>query len=128
METTQKRQLITLDEMRTAIKRAVEERGEDYIYPEEWKKSSPDILYGEDYQCQYRNEDGSPSCIIGLAVSYINPNIILKEFTCAHLALRDMAEDDAGLYATIAQAGQDQGNTWGEAYKAAEAWLANRMT
>lgn len=124
METKQSR-LITLDEIRAAIKRAVEERGEDYVYPEEEKKENP---IRHSMECQYRKADGTPSCLIGLAVYYINPDIVLPEFRGAWVALQEFADRDAIDYAQAAQTVQDEGGTWGKAYHRAEEWLANRTT
>lgn len=109
--------LITLEEMRGAVRRAVDERGRDFVYPWQWMRHPP---LCDTPCCVYKNKDGTPSCIVGLAVSYLRPNVVLREFEAAHEVLPGLADDDATWYAQKAQGIQDQGGTWGEALDAAE--------
>jgi hypothetical protein len=113
--------LITLSEMRAAIRRAVEERGADFVYPDEWKMSERPSTHA---QCQYRRGDGTPACIVGLAMSYLRPDVVLTEFVSAHDVLGGHATRNAIEFAANAQACQDDGATWGEALASAEDWVA----
>ena len=106
--------MITLQQMREAIKAAVEERGEDFIYPrdnEDW------MINGV---CRYRLEDGTPACIVGLAMSKIDPSIVLPEEQDAFDALEGIAETEAQRYANDVQGRQDCGDSWGRALRCVE--------
>lgn len=114
--------LITLEEMRGAIKRAVEERGEGFVYEQ---KPWPD--YPNDLGCHYNHPTtGEPDCLIGLAYSYLRPARRLPSQGSAGYVLQCKATPSACEYAQIAQTKQDIGETWGEALAAAEAWLAEQ--
>lgn len=113
--------LITLEEMRGAVRRAVEERGRDFVYPWEWMEHPP---LCDTPCCVYRRKDGTPSCIVGLAVSYLRPDVVLEEFVLANAALIGLADDSASKYAEVAQSEQDVGVSWGEALDAAERSLS----
>ena len=63
--------MTTYAEMKAALERAVEERGADFVYPEEWRETR---------MCRYRLPDGRPGCIVGLAMSYLMPDVVLQEF------------------------------------------------
>lgn len=108
--------LITLDEMRDAIKRAVAERGKSYVYPGASSDSEKGV------ECRYRFEDGTPGCIVGLAVSYVDPKLTLPERKNAEYALEGVAEFTAITYALKAQDAQDIGRTWGDALSVAESF------
>lgn len=115
-------ELITLEQMRNAIKRAVEERGADYVYE---KKPHPENEVC--LACHYNHpETGEPDCLIGLAFSYLRPETRLPIYGSAYMVLKDIAHEDARLYASSAQRYQDDGYTWGEALAIAEAWLAEQ--
>jgi len=114
--------LITLEEMRGAIKRAVEERGEGFVYEHKPWPDSPNNI-----GCHYNHPvTGEPDCLIGLAYSYLRPNHRLPSQGSAPYVLQCEATASACGYAQIAQIKQDDGETWGEALAAAEAWLAER--
>jgi hypothetical protein len=100
--------LITLEEMRSAIKAAVAEKGEDFVYPRE-------------SQCLYNEtENGPPRCIVGDAVHRLRPSLILKEGAAAAAALAGFATTSAIMYALVAQVGQDNRYSWGTALRSAE--------
>lgn len=89
---------------------AVQERGEDYLYPEE------ESITGElgEKRCANLREDGTGSCIIGtLAVIEGLPTIRESHATSDASAwgVSDPVED--GMF--NAQVTQDTGATWGEA-------------
>lgn len=103
--------MITYAEMKAALVRAVSERGYDFVYPEEWK--------GEEEGCLYRLPDGSPACIIGLAMSYLKPDAVLKEGRPARFSLRNYCEPRAIDLAMQVQCRQDTRRSWGAALKEA---------
>lgn len=112
--TTEK--LISYDEMKAALECAVAERGEGFVYPEEWKRKE---LGDIGSSCQYRLEDGTPGCIVGMAMSYLRPDVVLPEFTGSERALDGLVDDLADHLAAEAQRHQDMGATWGEALERA---------
>jgi len=54
--------MITVEQAREGLRKALEEKGEDYIYP--------NALNGEN--CVYADSDGDPSCLVGHAIYYID--------------------------------------------------------
>ena len=108
---------ITRENFTAALERAVAERGEDFVYPEAWMTSAN--------ACQYSLRDGTPACIIGLALSYIDPELVPDSFYFGAVdgVLEDLGVEDGALIiaARAAQIRQDRGYTWGrslDAYKA----------
>lgn len=99
--------MITEQEMIAALEKAVEERGDKYIYP--------DKLKTHDGFCRYRLDDGTPGCIVGLAMSYLSPQTNLEEGKSVFYTLAQVADDYAIWVASRAQRKQDRGHTWGEA-------------
>lgn len=86
--------MITYAEMKAALERAVEERGADFVYPEEWRETK--IRHDtEIHLCRYRLPDGRPGCIVGLAMSYLMPDVVLREFRGAAEALEIVKEPQA---------------------------------
>lgn len=109
---------ITEPEFTQAMRDAVAERGEDWVYPkgeEAWE--------GPDGQCRYFLDDGQPACLIGtalckLGVPGVRPG---HEGAYAGLVLHDIyGELPRGIprAASLAQEVQDEGQPWGEALKA----------
>lgn len=92
--------LITFDEMKAALERAVAERGENYVYTRPGQT------------CLYRHEGDVPGCLVGLAMSYLRPDVRLEEEE-AFFALRGHAEENAISLANWAQSYQDGGLSWG---------------
>lgn len=112
--------MITYAEMKAALVRAVSERGYDFVYPEEWK--------GEEEGCLYRLPDGSPACIIGLAMSYLKPDAVLEEGRPARFSLRNYCEPRAIDLAVQVQWRQDTRHSWGVALGQSLADLGDSWT
>lgn len=114
--------IIEVGEIRAAIVQAINERGGDYTYRDNHDFSA----------CTYGEADGSPSCLIGCAINYLDPELfaallieeaavnddtgdglsvlgIKKAFGMSPIARRAM---------TQAQAVQDGGGTWHSALEA----------
>jgi hypothetical protein len=106
--------LITYDEMKAALEGCVAERGADFVYPEEWKRESETPYGFKKKVCQYVNEDGTPGCIIGMAVMKNWPHIELREATGADEILDLYADSKASALAMECQLYQDDGHSWGE--------------
>lgn len=121
--TIDRTQTITGTDALALLKRAVEERGEDYVYPAELKGPRPgDLREVSETTCRYFT-DGAPSCIAGQALAYLG-------FTQADLAPHEnrgasYVFEALGLNMTraavygfeAAQGAQDSGQPWGEALK-----------
>lgn len=109
--------MITEEEFTAAMEAAVAERGEDFVYPDEWRDE-----YSE--ACRYSLPDGTPACIIGLALHKINPALVptydnTERALDVFEAIGDVPQNVA-LAAQRAQSQQDADKTWGvalEAYK-----------
>ena len=103
---------ITRENFTAALERAVAERGEDFVYPEAWMTNSN--------ACQYSLKDGTPACIIGLALSYIDPGIVpgSGEFGSSDAVMEDLGVEDGPLIiaARAAQIEQDRGYPWGQVF------------
>lgn len=110
--------MIDVPEVIELLNRAVAERGEYYAYPESDKRSDPSNLSSEPV-CQYRIDD-VPACIVGLVISYTHPDIRLREFNGAQVAMRvaeisnDFTSGAASLLSEV-QFHQDSGSPWGVA-------------
>lgn len=105
------------------LERAVAERGEDFIYPDQSDADSPWRLHAEAGVCRYARADtGEPACIVGLVLSYIGLFDVAK------------ANEGKGIYQfgvelpitagglrmlQRAQGTQDSGASWGVALKRA---------
>lgn len=110
---------ITEAQFTKAMQEAVAERGEDYVYRVRVNGS-----------CVYVDADGSPSCLIGLALSKINPSRLPDYHhprnSIPALTLLDGIVPDAVAWAADdAQTIQDTGHTWAEALKAYNRRLAS---
>lgn len=95
-----------------AMKAAVKERGADYIYPADARDA--------DGNCVYSLPDGTPACLIGVALSKINADYVPKDEpfggTPAAGALASLgAPPLVQRAAQRAQNMQDCGRTWGAA-------------
>jgi hypothetical protein len=91
------------------LRKAVEVRGPDFVYPDEWR--SP---YGT---CLYFRADGSPACIVGQVISQLSDEVLLIESSVRVVALKAGIDMDADAEALLqrAQNWQDHGATWGDA-------------
>lgn len=110
-----------------AIRKAVEIRGEDYVYPS--KEEHPEY-WGNPYfdntaishnlVCRYQLDDGTPACIVGLALSLIDPGLVPASniTSAAAKVLRTKGfSKSIQSSADAAQCVQDGGGDWGEALK-----------
>ena len=90
------------------IVNAVNERGADWVYPDEWRHA------GEGTSCRNLREDGSAACIIGfIAVDQGLPTIANND--AADDAENWVVSDSVGSAMQAAQSAQDGGATWGYA-------------
>lgn len=101
-----------------AMKAAVAERGEDYVYPE-WSGNGLEDDYHDKWgQCEYSTPSGEPACLIGLALSKIDEDLVPKYGEgniSAYYALPESISDVVRQAANEAQDEQDNEKTWGEA-------------
>ena len=101
------------------LQKAVEERGEDYVYPVEWKTaSSADAAVMT--LCMYVQPDGSgPACIAGYVMHEYGASLdFLKkhEGETTPNPGRELGVDTMSLILLFdAQGVQDQGLPWGQA-------------
>ena len=114
---------ITRENFTAAMRAAVAERGEDWVYPAEGGELAEQGWRSEEGgACVYVLPDGSPACLIGLALYKIDPALVEglegEDVTALRL-LQRLGVDDGRLYmaAHVAQEAQDLGDTWGNALK-----------
>jgi len=116
---------ITRENFTAAMEQAGAERGEDYVYPDEWRD--------EHGACQYAvaSPQGpyTAACLIGRAIEIVTGELVPGEFEGegALSVLRDCygAEDERLRAAAMeAQVVQDAGGTWGEALARFKEYLA----
>lgn len=91
---------------------AVNQRGEGFVYPDDWKT--------DDDLCQYVI-DGHPACIVGVVLDRIGADVgqlegRYAEPRTAALYCDVQMDDDAANLLWFAQDAQDKGFTWGQAY------------
>lgn len=114
---------ITRENFTAAMRAAVAERGEDFIYPAEGSElAEQGWRSGEWGTCVYALPDGSPACLIGLALYKIDPALVEGlegEDASAFRLLHRLGVEDGGTAraARKAQRAQDWGETWGNALK-----------
>lgn len=116
---------ITTEDFIQAMRDAVAERGADYVYPP--FENFADDYHNEFGACQYQTPDGTPACIVGLALSKIDPNLVPEygEDPGAERFLTGKGLDPSVAEAAgWAQGIQDDGKTWGEALKEFERVIA----
>lgn len=116
---------ITREGFIQAVRDAVTERGEDWVYPQDrhdarwWARRS---TVKEDYICRYAQPDGTPACLFGLALSKLGVDI--EEFGGESLGISDLLGrltdpsllgSDLIRAAEGAQEAQDNGLSWGVA-------------
>lgn len=119
------------EEVMAALRKAVELKGSDYVYPKSEKVEGV---------CQYATSEGTPSCIVGHVVHILDPKAfeqlshvegVQGTDSASSLAWRPF--DDgmaylpegfwsgrAGDFLQDAQTLQDGGGTWGDALAVAE--------
>lgn len=107
-----------------AMEKAVEMRGADYVYPQDrpgW------MTTGSRVSCVYSTPEGAPACIVGQALSLIDPELVpsyqdshdgcdMDAMSVLTRLLGVSYETPHWVYAAyLAQILQDQGGTWGAA-------------
>jgi hypothetical protein len=122
---------INRETFREALVAAIEQRGADFVYPEDWKV---DVGYGKT-GCVYYKKDVGAACIIGKALENLGVDVEKLQdggtanwwsagMALAHVGVRDNPLMEA---ATIAQSRQDKGKPWGEALDAFDRELARQI-
>lgn len=104
------------------LQKAVEERGEDFVYPDEWKGGTEDNVYPS--TCRYvLRGDSKPACIAGYVFhAYGMPLQELSQHEGKSAwKLAEEVDVDSASSAMInaAQVAQDDGKSWGSALAAA---------
>lgn len=95
---------LTLSAVHESLKKAVEQRGLDYIYV------SPSPVGN----CMYSTKDGAPSCIVGMVLADLDPETFAAvkdvEWSLGHSwGVYDFgAEDDDGEEATFPRITEDE--------------------
>lgn len=135
--------IITDEEFIQAVDAAVEERGRDFVYPEEWKQRLDSVGGAtSSLTCLYNLPDDSPACLFGLAFhklglapasgvvtdildmtsspwSYGDVDDAFQGESAATWRERADVEfrlsTDVRYAAQNAQAAQDKGDAWGDA-------------
>lgn len=113
----------TTEQFTEALKKAVETRGANYVYPQ---FDPTETVYDEDWHtfvgtCRYQTSTGEPACIIGLAISILGAevpdhgNLDNAGENLKRLAIGDDLCREAADYA---QGLQDSGSAWGDALNA----------
>lgn len=111
---------ITRENFTAAMRAAVAERGEDFVYPAKGSELAEQGWRSENGTCVYALPDGSPACLIGLALYKIDPGLLTHVEFQADSASRVMGragvQDEMVLLAADrAQTMQDVGVSWGDA-------------
>lgn len=108
--------IVTEEQFTAAMRAAVEERGADYVYPV-WDRAGADDYHDVHGTCKYSTPDGTPACIVGLALSKIDPALV-PDYSAnygAHGMVVLGARSNLAYAAGVAQQEQDAGGTWGSA-------------
>ena len=107
----------TLEETIELARQAVEDRGADFVYPDEWRTDGTRQGW-----CRYAViEDGqlTPACIVGHIldqVSLLNESYLLEEDPASNLtAVEDNFDYYARRFLDEIQGFQDRNFTWGDA-------------
>lgn len=113
---------ITRENFTAAMRAAVAERGEDWVYPEEGSELAEQGWRSEEGTCVYVLPDGSPACLIGLALYKIDPGLLthveLQSDDVSVVMGRAGVRDRLLLLAADrAQTKQDRDEPWGDALK-----------
>lgn len=111
---------ITRENFTAAMRAAVAERGEDWAYPAEGSELAEQGWRSEEGTCVYVLPDGSPACLIGLALYKIDPGLLTHvEFQyddASRVMSRAGVQDSVLLLAAgMAQNTQDDDVPWGDA-------------
>jgi len=104
---------ITEEQVTEAMRQVIEEKGADYVYPEEEK-----LIHGGGQMCRYGTEKGEPLCLIGHVIVKLGTTLHRQmEGRPASGVLRSIGVTDERVLeaADRAQTYQDRGDIWGEA-------------
>lgn len=116
----------TREDVRKAMAEVVAEMGDGYTYPEEEKELGA---------CQYANDEGKPSCIVGHVIFKLDEGAFWRLARAeaehgteqaasltysGHYLDRDFWDSEAAYFAEVAQQYQDEGVSWGGALAEAE--------
>lgn len=116
---------VTAQETMDLLREAVVERGEDFVYPDEWRHQ-PDRDADGPGQCLYFRRDGQPACIVGFVLDRLGvTNTDLRSRLFGASAINNQQQqvkfDATSLIMLMhAQMFQDEGNPWGAAAKEAQ--------
>ena len=102
------------------MKAAIEERGEDFVYPRTSDPDAADWYKLGSHLCQYSKRDGTPACIVGLALAKagidvppFGPSFPFISVVAARYS--DGLSESVVNAAGVAQRWQDMGKSWGDA-------------
>lgn len=114
---------ITLEEARAALRQAVATQGDDFVYYP--RNVSPEMR--DQFMCSNLPEPNSgvpthrlTGCLVGVALSILEVPIPHEKRYFTVTAFYPELTSGAVCYLARAQGIQDNGGTWGEAYKVAE--------
>ena len=109
---------LTVEDVLEGLEKAVEKRGEDFVYPSEW-------MTGFEGSCQYFLPNGDAACIIGevfaghgIKLSDLSDRENITGVSSGFFS-RFFADEDAQIIACEAQGAQDAQSTWGKSLTAA---------
>lgn len=126
---TYERKHITPAEFTKALEDAVAERGADWVYPPAQENPEAELdeeasLYiGDEWHqqeggCVYQKSDGTPACLIGVAMAKLGVELPpFESVSSAQVVLESRTDLPTHITraAKRAQAVQDNGRTWGAA-------------
>lgn len=108
---------LTYEEAVTLLDKAVEDKGADYVYPRHEGEEGSEAA--EAGGCMYREDDGSPSCIVGHVIAYAGGDLrrVPEGLGAGHaVKLAGLSVDETTETLLIrAQMAQDSGASWGMA-------------
>lgn len=107
---------LTVEKAHELLKRAVAEKGEDYVY-------QPETVGTYNRRCRYFGPEGAPSCIVGHVLAYmgvsIDPESYENRVGVWTLGQEELLRADAAAIEalSVAQDVQDMGGPWGSALR-----------
>lgn len=122
--------MIEIEQARKLLREAVDTQGEDFVYNLDGEQScfykpleGPSLLGPDDPR--YKT-----GCLVGVALNLAGETRhqdLRESVMSLHVYYPDMMSREAAVYFRVAQIAQDEGKTWGEAFKVAEDVLATRV-
>lgn len=116
---------ITVTEFTAAMEAAVEERGREYVYPPQAHEGEADDYHSNEGDCMYTKPDGTPACLIGVALALLGithetveeleyGNAIGAGTLIERMRAFGIEVAPEVIYpAELAQCHQDRGGSWG---------------